>query len=373
VNRAGGDHNGVAAHMNPADYFSPDYATARERFCARAQAAGAQLYTLPLDARAPDGGPLAIDIGWLGARQPRRVLLHVCGVHGVEAYAGSAVQLALLSQPPAIGPDDALILVHVLNPYGMAWLRRANENNVDLNRNFLMSDERYGGAPPLYRELDPLLNPPTPPGFDAFALRAMLLGLRHGRRALLAAVAHGQYDYPRGLFFGGNHLQQGPRLFLEWLAPALGAARYLFVLDLHTGLGPWRGDLLMTEPGVGCTPAVTLCTALRRPVREGANAAYATRGALGGAIPRALPTVPVDFLLQELGTYSTRRVFHALREENRWHFCGDGTLQHRSKQRLLEALSPAASRWRRTALNLGTTLAARAAAWTFDKERDDVV
>jgi predicted deacylase len=29
-----------------------------------------------------------------------------------------------------------MILIHALNPYGFAWLRRVNEDNVDLNRNF---------------------------------------------------------------------------------------------------------------------------------------------------------------------------------------------------------------------------------------------
>jgi hypothetical protein len=29
------------------------------------------------------------------------------------------------------------VFVHVVNPYGMAWHRRWNENNVDLNRNFM--------------------------------------------------------------------------------------------------------------------------------------------------------------------------------------------------------------------------------------------
>ena len=35
-------------------------------------------------------------------------------------------------------PEDvAIVLVHALNPFGFAWRRRWNENNVDLNRNFL--------------------------------------------------------------------------------------------------------------------------------------------------------------------------------------------------------------------------------------------
>ena len=57
-----------------------------------------------------------------------------------------SLQLALLDAPPAPGPGDALVLVHVLNPYGMAWLRRTNENNVDLNRNFLLDGGAYASS-----------------------------------------------------------------------------------------------------------------------------------------------------------------------------------------------------------------------------------
>ena len=32
-------------------------------------------------------------------------------------------------------------MVHGLNPFGMKYLRRVNENNVDLNRNSLFTDE----------------------------------------------------------------------------------------------------------------------------------------------------------------------------------------------------------------------------------------
>ena len=43
--------------------------------------------------------------------------------------------------PPADDPLPAsgrptLVFVHALNPYGFSWVRRVNEDNVDLNRNF---------------------------------------------------------------------------------------------------------------------------------------------------------------------------------------------------------------------------------------------
>src|SRR5213592_2819131 len=92
---------------------------------------------------------ISIDTAWFGTANPHRVLLHSSGLHGVEGFAGSAIQLQLLNSLPSLPQDAALIVVHVLNPYGMAWLRRFNENNVDLNRNFL-GDDAYIGAPEAY-------------------------------------------------------------------------------------------------------------------------------------------------------------------------------------------------------------------------------
>lgn len=350
------------------DLFSPDYATARTRFRAAAKAAGAALHALALGATGPGGEALTIDIAWLGHAPARRILLHTSGLHGVEAFAGSAIQLALLDAPPAIGSDCAFALVHVLNPYGMAWLRRANENNVDLNRNFLADDDEWSGAPALYSRIDPVLNPPTPPASDFFYAKALWLTLRHGFHPLKQAVAQGQYDFPRGLFFGGRELQPGPRRYVEWLRRNVASANYVFGLDVHTGLGRWGEDTLLLEAGLGATSSSRLGAALGRnliDVRNEPGVAYVIRGGMGAMLPRALPGVAVDFVLQELGTYSPLAVFHALREENRWHHHGRGGIDHPVKRRLREALCPASPQWRQQAVARGAALARAAAGWTF--------
>lgn len=341
------------------------------RFRAAALRAGAALDSLPLDACGPHDEALTIDIAWLGARRPRRVVLHVSGVHGIEAFAGAATQLALLTAPPPLPADGALILVHVLNPYGMAWLRRANENNVDLNRNFHLDGNVWASAPPLYIKLATLLNPASPPARDAFMLRLALAGLRHGVRAVRQAIAHGQHRYPRGLFYGGTGLQPGPRRFIDWLQAHLGAAETVFVIDMHTGLGPCGKDTLICEPGAGTTPATVLGHALQRTLigDNTAPAAYTVRGSFGAALPRILPEVRVEFVLQEIGTHAPLRVIHALREENRWHYYGKRHPDHPAKRQLREALCPAATEWRNAAVALGTDLVFRASAWLFDGER----
>jgi hypothetical protein len=327
------------------------------------------LHAIALPAAGPRGEALLIDIAWLGAASPRRVLLHTSGMHGVEAYTGSAVQLALLASPPAPAAGEALVLVHVLNPYGMAWLRRTNENNVDLNRNFLVNGERFAGAPELYRVLDPLLNPKSPPTRDGFAVRAAAVAMRHGFHRVKQAVAEGQYEYERGLFFGGRELQPGPRLFCDWLRQHLSNADYLFALDLHTGLGRRGTDTVVLERETSASPPAVLGSALGRVLIDPArpSVAYTVRGSFGGALPHLLPRTRIDFLVQEIGTCPPLAVLHALREENRWHFHGTGGIVHPAKLRLREALCPEAVEWRRKAVSRGVTLAEAAARWTFSR------
>ena len=187
-------------------YFSLDYSTARSRFREKVENAGGQLTALDLDVKGPGEENLAIDIGWFGSEQPRRVLLHSSGLHGVEGFAGSAIQLQFLDNLPAIPEGAAIVLVHVLSPYGMAWLRRVNESIVDLNRNFLGGDEDYVGAPENYRKFDSFLNPPSAPSTDFFFLRAVWLLAQYGMTTLKQTVAGGQYEHPikgEPLFFGG--------------------------------------------------------------------------------------------------------------------------------------------------------------------------
>ena len=79
--------------MNSLNYFSPDYFIARDRFRECAARAGARLEVLPLEAKGPDGQELTIDIAWIGTDTPNRLLVHSSGLHGVEGFAGSAIQL----------------------------------------------------------------------------------------------------------------------------------------------------------------------------------------------------------------------------------------------------------------------------------------
>ncbi len=343
--------------MNANNYFSVDYPQARQHFLAAATAADATLDCLELDGQALQGETLAIDIAWLGSLKPRQVLLHISGLHGVEGFAGSAIQLQVLAEPPVLAADAALILVHALNPYGMACWRRVNESNVDLNRNFPGSGQRWAGASQAYRAMDKLLNPHSPPAWDGFLAQVLVQILRHGLPALKQAVAAGQYDYPKGLFYGGTALQQGPRRFLKWLAEQLVHAEYVLAIDVHTGLGPWAREALFMEippeTGLGLRTLMNLRPFTKLP--------YIIQGGLGAALPATLPGVRVEALTQEFGTYPVLQVLHALREENRWHHYGGGALNHPSKRRLRKIFYPPSAAWRAAILEQGVGLLKQAA------------
>ena len=243
------------------DFFSPDYFTARARFCSGVLGNGGQIESIVLDAKGPHGEDLSIDIGWFGSAQPKRAIVHSSGLHGVEGFAGSAIQLQWLEEfcvPPG---DGAVLMVHVMNPFGMAWLRRVNENNVDLSHNFLGADEKYEGA--LNR--NPLL-------------------LRAAYRMLRGKDLEGQYEFPHGLAYGGKRHEQTTRRFQLYISGKLAYAERIVAIDVHTGPGSF-----------GDAPA---------------------KGSLEGLYRRMFPGTEVRFTEQQLATCNGLRVLAALRSGN---------------------------------------------------------
>src|SRR5438132_6606849 len=90
--------------MPIADYFSPDYPNARERFCAAAERAGARLnrYLLP-ERLGPQGESLSIDVARLGPDSATDALVVLSGTHGAEGFGGAGGQLGLAARPGAHG------------------------------------------------------------------------------------------------------------------------------------------------------------------------------------------------------------------------------------------------------------------------------
>lgn len=347
--------------------FSPDYATARARFREAVHGLHWQLETHAVGGRGPDGEELTIDIGSCPDRAVDKTVVVSSGVHGVEGFFGSAVQLALLqrwaSEPPA---GVRCVLLHGLNPYGFAWLRRGDQDNVDLNRNFLLPGEPYAGSPAGYAALDGLLNPPSPPSrWEPFTAKALWSIARHGMQRMRSTVAAGQYDFPQGLFYGGAAPTATHLLLSEHLPRWLQGSRSVAHLDFHTGLGkPGTCKLLINYPlsPRQRTWLVDWFGADSFESADHSSIAYDARGEFGRwCVSRKLAD---DYLFAcaEYGTADPVKVLAGLRAENRSFHWGEpsAAATTHAKQRLKELFCPASEAWRTQVLQHGIGLVERA-------------
>jgi hypothetical protein len=349
-----------------ADFFSPDYVTARRRFLDATAAHGWAVESHPITAKGPNGEGLFIDVAAHGPGDPARTLVVSSGVHGVEAAFGSAVQLALLDEWKTAPPVRCLF-IHSVNPWGFAHRRRFNEDNIDLNRNFLFGEQKYVGSPKGYAKFSPLLNPPHPPGrFDTFLLQAGWAVLRHGMPTLKGAIAVGQYDHPKSLFYGGSGPAESVRILGEHWERWLGRATDVVHLDFHTGLGKWGTHKLLLD----IPPTAGQLERLNGWFGSGTfetwhpeGVAYDARGVFGPWGDARKGGREYLFACAEFGTYSEVPVVEALRAENMAHHWGKPTDPgtERAKRRLAEVFCPASARWRETVSADAVRLAVAAA------------
>ncbi len=229
--------------------FSPDYAAARARFCDAAADCGWSLESQAVENVGPEDCELTMDAACSPTTGTDKAIIVSSGLHGVEGFFGSAVQLASL-ECQALSADAGIryIFLHGLNPYGFAWLRRFTEDNVDLNRNFLLPGEPYAGAPEGYAALDALLNPKRPPSrWEPFRLKALMAVAKQGMHALRQTIAAGQYEYPQGLFFGGLAPSPTSRWLAAHMPRWLAGVDDVMHFDFHTGLGSWGSYKLLID------------------------------------------------------------------------------------------------------------------------------
>lgn len=237
--------------MPAAEHFSQSYAEARRRFLEAARAAGATLGTREHPLKGPAGETLATDIARLGPAGATRILGIGSGTHGVEGYCGSGVQTALLSEGFARErPDDtAVVFIHAINPYGFAFDRRVNEDNVDLNRNFLDHTKPHPENPG-YEELFDAINPPDISARALAESREKLKAYadKHGAGAMQHALSAGQYTHPNGVQFGGLEPVWSNRTLRAIIRDEMGRADRVVFVDIHSGLGArGAGEMICTD------------------------------------------------------------------------------------------------------------------------------
>lgn len=360
--------------MNLVQAFSASYAQARGKFLAAAAQTNLPVrsYIHPLTGR--DGEALAMDVVLDGASDAQRLLIVTSGCHGVEGFCGSGVQVFALHdqdwRAQASAQGVAVLYVHALNPYGFSHLRRATQENVDLNRNFqdfskpLPRNEAYSALQAL------LLPERWPP--DAANVSAVNRFIEtHGMAAFQAAISGGQHEFSDGLFFGGTAPTWSNLTLRQVLRDYVRSATKVAWIDLHTGLGPaglgerifaCRDDkaaLLRARDwwgGNGTTPITS--------IYDGTSTSAFLTGLMWLALYQECPQAEYTGIAMEYGTLPIAEIMQALRGEH-WlhnHPQAPATLAKEIKEQMIRAFYTDTDAWKQQIIEQARQALLQAAA-----------
>lgn len=316
--------------MNSAESFSPDYQAARAKFLDAARDAGAALETITHPERGPDGGELATDAAWIGPREADAVLVMISATHGVEGFCGSGAQVDWLRREEwrALPDGTAVLLVHAINPYGFAWLRRVTNENVDLNRNWVDFNAPRKTNPGYEALADVIC--PTAWTADVQAGTGQALKTyaeQHGAMALQQAMSGGQYNHPLGVFYGGDQPTWSRRTQTSLYEHYLRGAGRIAIIDYHTGLGPWGyGEQIIVDPPQSDRfrrAAGWYGAAVTSPAAGGDSTSAEIMGDGLSFAPSLLHHAEVTAMALEFGTQPIMAVLNAVRADNWLHAHGD--------------------------------------------------
>ncbi len=304
-------------------YFPSDYRSGRAAFLKACQDRGlSTLARVHPKAKGRDGKALFLDTATIGEREAESALLLISGTHGVEGYFGSGVQTGLLRQGLAALKNTKIVLLHALNPYGFSWDRRVNEDNADINRNFVDH-----ANPPVNAAYAALAEFIAPKNISRKAIKAADAKLRaysqtHGVFALQEAISKGQYAYPDGLYFGGQRKSWSAEMLYDVLRDELKRVKRLIAIDFHTGLGAYGEGEMISEDRPGSAPylrAKKLWGTRLKSSEAGESVSAPLSGTIDKAIAARMTSVELTFAALEVGTRPVRDVFNALRRDNWLH------------------------------------------------------
>jgi hypothetical protein len=329
--------------------LASDYPAARQAFLHGAAAAGGAVRSVVHELRGPDGGELATDVAVFGDPGAPCRLLVISGTHGVEGFAGSLCQTRWLRDGIAPPPGLAVVMVHAINPYGFAWIRRVNEDNVDLNRNCV----DFSGLLPANPGYDELADALVPPLWDdetqaATAATLLAYAAEHGFDGLQAAVSVGQYRHPTGIFYGGSGPVWSQRTLAAIVRHDLADAERVAILDLHTGLGPFgHGELIASHPDESGRARLDVWFGEYTVPAEGTSVSADVQGDVLDGMEAWLPGVAVGGVAIEWGTVDIIEVSTALRADAWLHAHADprGPEAGPVKERLRAAFAPDDPAW----------------------------
>lgn len=180
-------------------------------------------------------------------KEQKNLVVLTTGVHGMEGYIGS-VMLDVFFEEIYDGldkEDTGVLVVANVNPYGMKYMRRYNENNVDLNRNFIMDWERFDlSSNKDYPKVQSFLEPVGKIGNAfwhevGFYLSLAKEAIFTGADVISDALLTGQYESPQGVYYGGTGDEASTKYLKGVFNDCLeGEYKNIVHIDIHSGYGP---------------------------------------------------------------------------------------------------------------------------------------
>jgi hypothetical protein len=297
----------------------------------------------------------------LGPDDARALLIVSSGMHGVEGYCGSGCQQALMHDDDLLARlargSTALLLVHAINPYGFSHLRRTNEENLDVNRNFLDFTHPLP-ANDDYAQLHPLLLPAQwpPSAENEAAIRTFVA--RYGEARFRDAVSSGQHSHADGMFYTGRAPAWSNLTLRDILREHGAGQERMGWIDIHTGLGPvGHGDKIFAALDERFKNLHDPMALKRARAVWGADvvsifdlpatARYAAGGGIA-CLPRECPWATTTTIGLEFGTRNREAMQTALRGEHWLHNHPEAPPQQREviKKSLLDCFCVDSPEWR---------------------------
>lgn len=348
------------ANWWPADYFA-----SRAQFIQTASACGAQLQSIAVEPVGPKGEALSVDVASFISDEDEHRIILTSGVHGAEGFIGACIQIQALQlfAQQRITKRTGVVMIHAVNPYGFAHLRRVDENNIDVNRNFIDFINSKPASHEHYAALDSTINPQQSPGtlseIKYWLNAGTLIARNRGTKELVKPIAQGQYDFPKGLFYGGAALSASASLLQKLVHDFAKDAERISILDVHSGLGPSGTATLISNSNMAAAENQLqwLQTHYRQPVifDDASDNAYRANGTWGTWCQQALNHKRYLYLCVEIGTVKPIKLFSALRRENQAHHWTeiDTAMYSQTKQALLDVFAPRSANWRKKAISEG--------------------
>lgn len=211
---------------------------------------------------------LYIDNIYLPASEKEEELIVLTtGVHGMEGYIGSVMldiffdEIYHMLNTEKVG----ILIVANVNPYGMKYMRRYNENNVDLNRNFILDWDNFDlTSNKDYPEVKNFLQPEKKIGNAlwhevGFYANLAKEALTKGADKVSDALLTGQYEYPQGVYYGGNG-DEASTAYLKGVFNDCLESSYenIVHIDIHSGYGPRYNMVIFNSVYETMTEAETI-------------------------------------------------------------------------------------------------------------------